>query len=233
MRLFSKLHKIIIAVFRKSTFLNKLQAPFKAPVFLSVAAACFFLTTVFSLSIITPGLYTRENNPLQPKASAATNNTINFQARLLTNTGALVPDGNYHIEFKLYDSLSAGASAQGVCSTNSSSDDCWWRETRTTGNLVAVKNGYISVSLGSVTPFGSNIPWDQELWLTMNIGGNNVGASWNGEMSPRMKITSMPFSQASAKLKGTNGLYDADQLVQLGPGSVQTISSTGAAVRIN
>jgi hypothetical protein len=192
-----------------------------------------FVITGFVLSILTPGLYTRGNETLNPKASAAQNNTINFQARLLTNTGALVPDGNYHIEFKLYDSLAGGSSAQGVCSTNSSTDDCWWRETRTTGNLVAVKNGYISVSLGSVTPFGANIPWDQELWLTMNIGGNSGSASWNGEMSPRMRITSLPFAQAAAKLKGTNGLYDADQLVQLGPGSVQTISSTGAAVRIN
>jgi hypothetical protein len=215
-----------IFIYLKQTLLTNIQALFVVPVFL-------FVITGFVLSILTPGLYTRGNESLNPKASAAQNNTINFQARLLTNTGALVPDGNYHIEFKLYDSLAGGSSAQGVCSTNSSTDDCWWRETRTTGNLVAVKNGYISVSLGSVTPFGANIPWDQELWLTMNIGGNSGSASWNGEMSPRMRITSLPFAQAAAKLKGTNGLYDADQLVQLGPGSVQTISSTGAAVRIN
>jgi hypothetical protein len=215
-----------IFIYLKQTILSKTQALFVVPVFL-------FVITGFVLSILTPGLYTRGNESLNPKASAAQNNTINFQARLLTNTGALVPDGNYHIEFKLYDSLAGGASSQGACSTNSSTDDCWWRETRTTGNLVAVKNGYVSVSLGSVTAFGSNIPWDQELWLTMNIGGNSGSASWNGEMSPRMRITSLPFAQAAAKLKGTNGLYDADQLVQLGPGSVQTISSTGAAVRIN
>jgi hypothetical protein len=215
-----------IFIYLKQTLLTNIQALFVVPVFL-------FVITGFVLSILTPGLYTRGNETLNPKASAAQNNTINFQARLLTNTGALVPDGNYHIEFKLYDSLAGGSSAQGVCSTNSSTDDCWWRETRTTGNLVAVKNGYISVSLGSVTPFGASLPWDQELWLTMNIGGNSGSASWNGEMSPRMRITSLPFAQAAAKLKGTNGLYDADQLVQLGPGSVQTISSTGAAVRIN
>jgi hypothetical protein len=227
MRLFSnKKPNRLFAVIKKRSLLHNIQALFVVPVFL-------FVITGFVLSILTPGLYTRGNETLNPKASAAQNNTINFQARLLTNTGALVPDGNYHIEFKLYDSLAGGSSAQGVCSTNSSTDDCWWRETRTTGNLVAVKNGYISVSLGSVTPFGANIPWDQELWLTMNIGGNSGSASWNGEMSPRMRITSLPFAQAAAKLKGTNGLYDADQLVQLGPGSVQTISSTGAAVRIN
>ena len=73
-------------------------------------------------------------------AIAATNDTINFQARILTNTGALVPDGNYHVEFKIYDSAAAGSSGQGTCSGDSSTDDCWWMETRTTGNLVTVKN---------------------------------------------------------------------------------------------
>ena len=142
------------------------------------------------------------------RVQAAANNTINFQARLLTNTGALVPDGNYHVEFKLYDSAAAGASAQGVCSGNSSTDDCWWRETRTTGNLVTVKNGYLTASLGSVTAFGANIPWDQELWLTMNIGGNGGSPSWNGEMNPRMKVTAVPYAitaESATKLRVTNG----------------------------
>ncbi len=140
--------------------------------------------------------------------NAATNSTINFQARLLSNTGALIPDGNYHIEFKIYDSASGGASAQGVCSGDSSTDDCWWRETRTTGNLVTVKNGYVTASLGSVTSFPANMPWDQELWLSMNIGGNGGGASWDGEMTPRMKITAVPYAMRSAEatqLKTNNG----------------------------
>ena len=31
--------------------------------------------------------------------------TLNFQARLLTSAGAVVPDGTYNIDFKIYNSL--------------------------------------------------------------------------------------------------------------------------------
>ena len=85
-----------------------------------------------------------------PASAQTTNSTVNFQARLLQSSGALVPDGNYHIEFKIYDSLSSGVTARGVCTGN-----CLWMETRTTGNLVRVVNGYFSVNLGSVTGFSS------------------------------------------------------------------------------
>ena len=219
-----KLNKLFVLVKHRLNYQG--DSSWKSPV-LHLSTFLPILLLVFVA--FSPLLYTPRNNTAQ----AATNNTINFQARLLTNTGALVPDGNYHIEFKLYDSLASGASAQGVCSGNSSTDDCWWRETRTTGNLVSVKNGYISASLGSVTAFGANIPWDQELWLTMNIGGAGGSASWNGEMTPRMKVTSVPFAQAANKLKGAAGLYDADQLAQLAPSSAQTVNSANTAIRIN
>src|SRR5829696_8527071 len=67
-------------------------------------------------------------NVTQPaRVEAATADTVNFQARLLNSGGAIVPDGNYHVEFKLYD-VSSGGSAL-------------WTETRTTGNLVRVVGG--------------------------------------------------------------------------------------------
>src|ERR1700733_13001524 len=87
-----------------------------------------------------------------PTVAAATANTINFQARLLQSSGALVPDGNYHIEFKLYNALTSSGSSQGSCTGDA---NCLWTETRTTGNLVTVVNGYFTVNLGSVTSFPS------------------------------------------------------------------------------
>src|SRR3989344_8617713 len=65
-----------------------------------------------------------------PRAQAATSTYLNFQARLLTSTGTVVPDGNYHIEFKIYDTAGSGGFAPGGCSLNSSTDDCWWIENR-------------------------------------------------------------------------------------------------------
>jgi fibronectin-binding autotransporter adhesin len=142
-------------------------------------------------------------------ASAATNSTVNFQSRILLANGALVPDGNYNVEFKIYDSISAGATGQSVCSLNSSTDDCWWVETRTGLNTVRVVNGYVSVNLGSVTPFGASIPWDQDLYITMRVGGIGVPL-WDTEMinvtTGRMKMNASPYAGVAGKLKTTSGV---------------------------
>jgi hypothetical protein len=130
------------------------------------------------------------------EAAAATSSTINFQARLLMAAGSVVPDGNYNVEFKLYNTASTGGTAQGVCTGN-----CVWKETRESTDKVRVANGYLTVNLGSVTAFGSTINWDQELWLTMNIGGTGT-ASYDGEMSPRLKLTAVPYAFTAAKLVG-------------------------------
>src|SRR3989344_2376291 len=84
-------------------------------------------------------------------AQAATSSYINFQMRLLNSSGNVVPDGNYHIEFKLYTAATADGGEtplQGSCTTDPggvADEDCLWTETRTTGNLVRVVNGYFSV----------------------------------------------------------------------------------------
>jgi hypothetical protein len=163
------------------------------------------LLSIFSLALLAHSyIYTRE-------AQAAANTNINFQARLLTSGGALVPDGNYSIAFKVYPAVSGGSAP--------------WTETQ----VVSVKNGYASVSLGSVTPFsGSGIDWTQEQWLTMNVNGD-------GEMSPRMKITAVPLALRSVQSDSlTNGVgtISASSLAQLAPGSVQSINSANTALRI-
>lgn len=128
---------------------------------------------------------------LQREVQAAPSSHLNFQARLLSGSGAIVPDGNYHVEFKLYDEVTGGT--------------LLWTETRSTGNLVTVKNGYLSVYLGSVTAFPSTINWDNQLWLTMNIGGSGGAASWDGEMNPRIKLTAVPYAFQAGQLAKTSG----------------------------
>ncbi|HJP96741.1 MAG TPA: hypothetical protein VJ843_05240, partial [Candidatus Saccharimonadales bacterium] len=53
------------------------------------------------------------------RASAATSQTINFQARLMQSSGAIVPDGTYNVEFKLYNALTSSGSSQGSCTGDS------------------------------------------------------------------------------------------------------------------
>jgi hypothetical protein len=133
-------------------------------------------------------------------ASAATSNYLNFQSRLLTNTGSVVADGNYNIEFKIYNASSSSGSSQGSCSGDS---NCLWTETRTSANQVRVVNGYLSVNLGSVTALSAITNWDQQLYLTMNIGGSG-SPSWDGEMNPRITLTSIPYAFQANK---ANQLY--------------------------
>ncbi|MES2970900.1 MAG: tail fiber domain-containing protein [Patescibacteria group bacterium] len=176
------------------------------------------------LLTLTAILYTRVGG--DARVYAATSSNLNFQARLLNASGGLVPDGTYNIEFKLYDTLAAGASAQGVC-VGGATDDCLWVETRTGANKVTVKNGYFSVNLASITGFPA-LNWDQDMWLTMNIGGTGA-PSYDGEMSPRIKLTAVPYAFDSGQLDG----IDSTGFAQLAPSSVQVINAALAALRLN
>jgi hypothetical protein len=136
------------------------------------------------------------------KTLAATSNTINFQARLTSNTGAIVPDGNYNIEFKLYNVSSAGAALW-------TEDYTWNSGSGATDIRVPVVNGYLSVALGSNTAFPA-INWDQNLWLGMNIGGTAGSGTYpsmgDGEMTPRLALTAVPYAFKAGTLAVLTGV---------------------------
>jgi hypothetical protein len=139
-----------------------------------------------------------------PKTEAATSGTINFQARLLTAGGALVPDGFYNAQFKLYEGGSTtGGGTQVWSETYYDSNGA----TAGNDNRVRVVNGYLTVNLGSQSAFSSSMHWDQEHYLTMNIGGTTQTATptWDGEMSPRLKLTAVPYALSAGQLQQTNG----------------------------
>ena len=149
-------------------------------------------------------------NLMRPaQTSATTDNTINFQARLQSNTGAIVPDGTYNIEFKLYNAPSSSGSSQGSCTGDPA---CLWTETRQNSgsNGVQVIDGYLTVNLGSVTSFPA-INWDQQLYLTMNIGGTSGGASptYDGEMTPRLTLTALPYAFRAGQLALQTGANES------------------------
>ncbi|HEY5667894.1 MAG TPA: hypothetical protein VIR03_01890 [Candidatus Saccharimonadales bacterium] len=120
-----------------------------------------------------------------------------------------MPDGQYNVEFKLYTaSTSTGTPNQGACTMTpgtTADPTCAWVETRTSGNTVRVVNGYLTVNLGSVNAFPTTINWDQQLWLGMNIGGTSVSPSWDGEMSPRLQLTAVPYAFRAGTLVGGTG----------------------------
>jgi len=131
------------------------------------------------------------------KTAAVVSDNLNFQARLETSNGAIANDGNYNIEFNIYNASSGGTSL--------------WTEDYLNSNTqgVRVVNGYVTVNLGSITAFPGTIAWDQDLYITMNIGGTSGGSpTWDGEMNPRLQLTSVPYAfqaKNATQLRDSNG----------------------------
>jgi hypothetical protein len=168
--------------------------------------------SVVSLFVLSLGLI----QTLIPKANAAPSTYLNFQARLKNSTGGIVPDGNYNMEFKLYDAAAGGSLI--------------WTETRTSGNKVRVANGYMTLSLGSVNPFPADVAWGEEHWITMNIGGTG-SPSWDGEMNPRLQLTAVPYAFKADNANNANNVSSANQTAgstNSSNVSIQSGNATGA-----
>src|ERR1039458_4456037 len=161
----------------------------------------FFLIWV----VLLIGMFVNLAKPVQ--TWAATSNGHNFQARLESSTGAIVGDGYYNVEFKLY-SASSGGSAEWTedYTYNNGNVSCTGAPNGSGDCRVDVVNGYLTANLGSLTSF-SGINWDQQQWLTMNIGtatggvGVDSGAiTWDGEMNPRLQLTAVPYAFRAGQL---------------------------------
>lgn len=137
--------------------------------------------------------------------SAATgiNQQMNFQGRLLNAQGAVVPDGYYNVQFKIYQD-GAGTSVGNPGGT------LVWTENYlgVNGQAVVVKNGFISVQLGSITAL-SAVDWTQDtLWLSMNIGSTSAtctpfsSCGGDGEMVPMKRLSASPYAMSAGSLEG-------------------------------
>lgn len=156
---------------------------------------CIALITTLFLSAIT-------------HAAPGVNQTIGFQGRLLDVNGDIVPNGSYNIQFKIYQD------GTGTLAGNPSGT-LKWTETYINNGVstgaVEVKNGFLSVNLGSLTPFGTSVDWNQDtLWLSMNIAGASTTCTTfgtapcvaDGEMLPMKRMTATPYALNSAQLGG-------------------------------
>lgn len=147
-------------------------------------------------------------------AAPGVNKTISFQGRLLNAQGNPVPDGYYNMQFKIYQDGTGTAA-------NNPGGTLEWTETHVNAggnNAVFVKNGYMSVDLGSKTPFGTSVDWNQDtLWLSMNVAGSSTLCSTfgtapclaDGEMVPMKRLTATPYAINSSMVGGKT----ADDLI--------------------
>jgi hypothetical protein len=167
----------------------------------------FVVFGVFLFSLLAASVITL----LRPQVTqAASNNYLNFQGRLQTAGGAIVPDGYYNIRFRLYDVSSSGSALW---------TETWYDSNGATAgndNRIEVKNGYFTTSLGSQTAFSSNINWDQQLWMTMQVGGSaqSSSPSYDTEMNPRLKVTGVPYAFRAGELAKYNASTGYTGLLQ-------------------
>lgn len=189
------------------------------------------------ISFLTVGLFFAYALFITPPAHAATgiNQQINFQGRLLNSQGATVPDGFYNIEFKIYqdgDGQSVGDT------TGAPAGSLKWTEDYLNANSkgVLVKNGFLSVQLGSITAFGASVNWNQDtLWLSMNIAGTGAACtpysacSPDGEMTPMKRLSSNPYALNSSLLGGLG----STQFLQIAQGVQTDASSSTNSIYLN
>jgi hypothetical protein len=167
---------------------------------LALRVSCILLLCIALITTLFFGAITR--------ATPGINQTIGFQGRLLDSNGDIVHDGYYNMQFKIY---------QGGSGTAAGNPDgtLKWTETYVNNGsatgAVEVKNGFLSVNLGSVNPFGSSVDWNQDtLWLSMNVAGSSTSCTTfntspcvaDGEMLPMKRLTSTPYSLNSGLLGG-------------------------------
>ena len=118
--------------------------------------------------------------------------TITYQAKLTSDTGSVVTDGEYNMQFRL-------------C-TDSDCANPVWTESYIQDDRVEVENGLFSVYLGSVNPF-DDLDFGQELYLGVNIGGteNTATPNYDGEMTPRKSLGVVNAAIVSRELKSDRG----------------------------
>ncbi|HKR81944.1 MAG TPA: hypothetical protein VJR27_03005 [Candidatus Saccharimonadales bacterium] len=173
------------------------------------------------------------------EAATGINQQINYQARLLNSQGAVVADGTYNIQFKIYKN---GDGASAGDTTGTPGGTLLWTENWQNNNSqgVTVKNGYFSVQLGAICVLSggscqgnsnTGVDFNQSiLWLSVNIGGTTSGTpSYDGEMLPMRQMAAAPYALNSNMLGGLT----ATQFLQLAPSSVQADSSTNSTIFLN
>lgn len=101
--------------------------------------------------------------------------TMNYQGRLEDNSGNPVSDGNYSIVFSIFDAATNGNSL--------------WTETRS----VTTEDGFFTLTLGENTAIDINT--DQQIWLNINIGGN--------DLTPRTKLSGSLSSLSTKAVENT------------------------------
>jgi len=140
--------------------------------------------------------------------------TINYQGVLKDAAGNIVPNGNYTITFKIYNTETGGS-------------DIWMESQQ-----VNVSNGVVNIQLGTISLL--NLPFDAAYWLGITISSGS-------ELTPRIKLASVPYSFMTMNIKDgivttskiQNGAITLDKLGNNSVNSSKIVDGTITATDIS
>ena len=113
-----------------------------------------------------------------PGVFAGVPQMINYQGTLTNSGGTAVANGNYSIEFKIYDVASGGTAL-------------WTEKWDTTTSQITVVGGNFNAMLGFLTPIPTGFFTDHPVaYLGIKVGTDS-------EMLPRQQITSVGYAFTS------------------------------------
>lgn len=162
------------------------------------------------------------SRPLTAFAAAGINSQISFTGKLVKSDNTNITDGTYNMEFKVYQN---GTNA-GVGSTL-----LWTEDYLVAGSTgmpstggVTLSSGTFSINLASICAFAGGtcgaktntaIDFNQDtLWVSVQIGNStsctvtsvvtsfNTACGGDGEMSPYIRLTAVPYAANAALLSG-------------------------------
>lgn len=116
-----------------------------------------------------------------PPAIAEVPPLMNFQCRMTDSLDIPLPDGQYSIEYRIFD--------------NSTHGQLIWSELQSD---IQVRAGLANSMLGKVSPIDDQVFAAENRWLTMSVNGGL-------ETSPRVRLVTTGYSFRTASVDGAKG----------------------------
>ncbi len=194
------------------------------------------------------GLTGLTSAPVSAAPSPGINNQINFQGRLLNSAGAVIADGNYNMQFKIYkngDGLAVGDTTCTITDCASTAGTLLWTESwlGQASHSVVVKNGYFSVNLGSITTL-VGVDFNQPvMWLSMDVAAGAYATDVtctpfssctpDPEMLPMKRLGSAVYAMNAGQL---GGIASSGYIQNVAPNTTQQTANinilSGAAANV-
>ena len=111
---------------------------------------------------------------LTTDVSAQVLHLVRYQGQAVDSKGVPLKE-SHELTFRMYDAETQG-------------NLVWWEKQTS----VPLTNGYFSILLGQVTPL-DQVDWNKPLWLSTQVDTNS-------ELSPRQRLTSVPYAMVAEQL---------------------------------